>query len=66
VQPIMGIYSIRTARNDRSTAGGPLETAWLRLVNTPIGQELNSLEVDFTSAENLRIDVPSKDHQGDS
>jgi hypothetical protein len=27
--------------------------------------ELNSFEVDFTSAGNLRIDVRSKDHHGD-
>jgi hypothetical protein len=35
----------------------------------PIGQELiaelNSFEVDFTSAGNMRVDVRSKDHHGD-
>jgi hypothetical protein len=36
----MGIHSIRTTQNDRSTAGGPLETAWLRIIDTPMGQEL--------------------------
>ena len=47
----------------------PLETAWLRIINTPMGQELiaelNSFEVDFTSAGNMRVDVRSKDHHGD-
>jgi hypothetical protein len=27
--------------------------------------ELNSFEVDFTSAGNMRVDVRSKDHHGD-
>ena len=27
--------------------------------------ELNSFEVDFTSAGNMRLDVYSKDHHGD-
>ena len=58
----MGIHS------ERSTAGGPLETAWPRIINSPMGQELtaelNSFEVDFTSAGNMRVDVRSKDHDG--
>jgi hypothetical protein len=37
----------------------------LRIINTPMGQELNSFEVDFTSAGNMRVDVRSKDHHGD-
>jgi hypothetical protein len=39
----------------------------LRIINTPMGQELivelNSFEVDFTSAGNMRGDVRSRDHQ---
>jgi hypothetical protein len=46
-----------------------LESGWLRIVNTPMGQELiadlNSFEVDFTSAGNMRVDMRSKDHHGD-
>jgi hypothetical protein len=46
-----------------------LESGGLRIVNTPMGQELiaelNSFEVDFTSAGNMRVDVRSKDHHGD-
>jgi hypothetical protein len=46
-----------------------LESGRLRIVNTPMGQELiaelNSFEVDFTSAGNMRVDVRSKDHHGD-
>jgi hypothetical protein len=41
----------------------------LRIINTPMGRELiaelNSFEVDFTSAGNMRVDVRSKDHHGD-
>jgi hypothetical protein len=41
----------------------------LRIINAPMGQELtaelNSFEVDFTSAGNMRVDVRSKDHHGD-
>ena len=41
----------------------------LRIIKTPMGQELiaelNLFEVDFTSAGNMRVDVRSKDHQGD-
>ena len=74
----MGIYSIRTAKNELSTDGGrtraaesgwQLEAGRLRIINTPMGQELiaelNSFEVDFTSAGNMRVDVRSKDHHGD-
>ena len=46
-----------------------LESGRLRIINTPMGQELiaelNSFEVDFTSARNMRVDVRSKDHHGD-
>jgi hypothetical protein len=46
-----------------------LESGRLRIINTPMGQELiaelNSFEVDFTSAGNMRVDVRSKDHHGD-
>jgi hypothetical protein len=46
-----------------------LESSRLRIINTPMGQELiaelNSFEVDFTSAGNMRVDVRSKDHHGD-
>jgi hypothetical protein len=45
------------------------DTGRLRIINTPVGQELiaelNSFEVDFTSAGNMRVDVRSKDHHGD-
>ena len=45
-----------------------LESGRLRITNTPMGQELiselNSFEVDFTSAGNMRVDVRSKDHHG--
>jgi hypothetical protein len=41
----------------------------LRIINTPMDQELtaelNSFEVDFTSAGNMRVDVRSKDYHGD-
>jgi hypothetical protein len=41
----------------------------LRIIGTPMGQELiaklNSFEVDFTSAGNMRVDVRSKGHHGD-
>jgi hypothetical protein len=46
-----------------------LESGRLRIISTPMGQELiselNSFEVDFTSAGNMRVDVRSKDHHGD-
>ena len=46
-----------------------LESGRLRIINTPMGQdliaELNSSEVDLTSAGNTRVDVRSKDHHGD-
>lgn len=46
-----------------------LESGRLRIINTVMGQELiselNSFEVDFTSAGNMRVDVRSKDHHGD-
>jgi hypothetical protein len=82
----MGIYSIRTAKNERSIDGGhtrpanrhrrklsalaaQLESGGLWIINMPMGQELiaelNSFEVDFTSAGNMRVDVRSKDHHGD-
>jgi hypothetical protein len=39
------------------------------IINAPMGQELiaklNSFEVDFTSAGNMRVDVRSMDHHGD-
>jgi hypothetical protein len=82
----MGIHSIRTAKDDRSTDVGRtrpgtrhrrkdrwltahLESGRLRIINTPMGQELiaelHSFEVDFASAGNMRVDVRSKDHHGD-
>ena len=69
----MGIYSTRTAKNDRwrphTGLAGQLEARQLRIINTPTGQELiaelNRFEVDFTSAGNMRVDVRSKDHHGD-
>ena len=46
-----------------------LKSGRLRIIDTPIGQELtaelNSFEVDFTSVGNVRVDVHSKDHHGD-
>jgi hypothetical protein len=46
-----------------------LESGRLRILNTPMGQELiaelSSFEVDFTSAGNMRVDVRAKDHHGD-
>jgi hypothetical protein len=46
-----------------------LESGRLRIINTPMGQqlisELTSFEVDFTSAGNMRVAVRSKDHHGD-
>jgi hypothetical protein len=40
-----------------------------RIINTPMGRELiaelNTFEVDFTSAGNMRVDVRSRDHHGD-
>jgi hypothetical protein len=46
-----------------------LDPGRLRIINTPMGQELmselNTFEVDFTSAGNMRLDVRSKDHHGD-
>ena len=46
-----------------------LESGRLRIINTPMGQELiaelNSFEIEFTSAGNMRVDVRSKDHHGD-
>jgi hypothetical protein len=51
----MGLLSELTAH---------LESGRLRSNNTPIGQkliaELNSFEVDFTSAGNMRVDVRSR------
>jgi hypothetical protein len=71
----MGIYSIRTTQNELSTNGShtapaeQLEARRRRIIHTPMGQELiaelNSFEVDFTSAGNMRVDVRSKDHHGD-
>jgi hypothetical protein len=41
------------------------ESGRLRLINTPMGHELiselNSFEVGFTSAGNMRVDVRSED-----
>jgi hypothetical protein len=46
-----------------------LESGRLGIINTPMGKEpiseLNSFEVDFTSAGNIRVDVRSTDHHGD-
>jgi hypothetical protein len=46
-----------------------LEGGRLRIINTPMGQglisDLNSSEVDFTSAGNMRVDVRSRGHHGD-
>ena len=46
-----------------------IESGRLRIINAPMGQELmselNSFEVDFTSAGNMQVDVRSKDHHGD-
>jgi hypothetical protein len=46
-----------------------LESGRPRIINTPMSQELtaelNSFEVDFTPAGNMRVDVRSKDHHGD-
>jgi hypothetical protein len=56
---------------DKKTGGlaAHLESGRLRIINTPMGQELiaelNGFEVDFTSAGNMRVDVRSKDHHGD-
>jgi hypothetical protein len=58
-------------RHRRKTGGlaAHLESGRLRIINTPMGQELiaelNGFEVDFTSAGNMRVDVRSKDHHGD-
>jgi hypothetical protein len=45
-----------------------LESGRPRIINAPMGQELiaelNSFEVDFTSAGSMPIDVRSKDHHG--
>jgi hypothetical protein len=63
-----------TASTAKSDAGRGLRAARPRagggcIINTPMGQELsaelNSFEVDFTSAGNMRVDVRSKDHHGD-
>jgi hypothetical protein len=47
----------------------PLKNARLRMIKTPIGQELiselNSFEADFTSAGTMRVDLRSKDHHDD-
>jgi hypothetical protein len=46
-----------------------LESGRLRVINTPMGQELlaelHTFEVDFTSAGNMRVDVRSRDHYRD-
>ena len=56
-------------RRPHTGLAGQLEARRLRIINTPMGQELiaelNSFEVDFTSAGNMRVDVRSKDHHGD-
>jgi hypothetical protein len=70
----------RGLRGERATGMSPkmvllseiaaqLESGRMRIIDTPMGQELiselNSFEVDFTSAGNMRVDVRSKDHHGD-
>jgi hypothetical protein len=45
-----------------------LESGRLRILTAPMGQKLlrlKSLEVDFTSAGNMRVDVRSKDTHRD-
>jgi hypothetical protein len=42
-----------------------LENGRLRIINTPLGQELIAELNSFTSAGNTRVDVRSKDHPGD-
>jgi hypothetical protein len=46
-----------------------LESGRLRIIDPPMGKELiaelNSFEVDLTSAGNMPVDVRSKDHRGD-
>jgi hypothetical protein len=50
-------------RRNAPVTAAHLESGRLRIINTPMGQELiaelNSFEVDFTSAGNMRVDVRS-------
>jgi hypothetical protein len=58
----------RHQREDRRAAGAPGERPTAHH-NMAVGQdliaELNSFEVDFTAAGNIRVDVRPKDHHGD-
>jgi hypothetical protein len=62
-------HASRHASSRRIGETAQLETGRLRIAQSEMGRELiselNSFEVDFTSAGNMRVDVRSKDHHGD-